>query len=146
MDFAALRHLGARPLALGNASVDAEEEEEFFAFDLEEDFDREADFSFLKTDGMAASSKVERDRDRPGEPAKGILFGCCSIIVLILLWMFCYYHSVVPILLLCCNVIMLLLLRCGCYIVVVTFLLLRFCCRGSSVVVLVSVLLFLLRL
>ena len=72
MDFAALRHLGTRPLALGKASVDAEEE--FFVFDLEEDFDREDDFSFLKTEGMAASSKVDRDRDRPGEPAKGMLF------------------------------------------------------------------------
>ena len=66
MDFAALCHFGTSPFALGNASVDAEEEE-FFDFDLEEDLERELDdlLSFLKTEGIASSSKVGRALDRP---------------------------------------------------------------------------------
>jgi len=56
MDFAALCHFGARPLAFGNA--EGEEEDEFLDLDLEDDLERDEDdlLSFLKTEGMASSS------------------------------------------------------------------------------------------
>ena len=66
MDFAAWCHLGMSPLALGNAaSAEAAPEEECLDLVLDEDFERDPDDLLLEVGGIASSSNVPRNLDRP---------------------------------------------------------------------------------